>query len=196
MQFVVDRDEHSLRGPDREHELDDLRAVLTRDGDARAGRTESTDRGGEPQNPIPELSPRTALAFTEIQRAAVAETCRGLVEQCEQVQRGTHSDVRAKSDRYFVELQPPSTTIVCPLMKLPPSEHRNATVLAMSSTLPSRGYGVISVLILRNRSSSRRVATIGVSVTPGATALQRMPSGPYWQAICVVNAVNPPLAAE
>ena len=30
-------------------------------------------------------------------------------------------------------------------------------MLAMSSTLPSRGCGVISVLILRNRSSSRRV---------------------------------------
>src|SRR5215212_3674103 len=110
--------------------------------------------------------------------------------------RATHSDVSAKSDRYLVELQPPSTTIVWPLMKLPPSEHRNATVLAMSSIVPSRGYGVISVLILRNRSSSRRVATIGVKVTPGATALHRMPAGPYWQAMCDVNAVNPPLAAE
>ena len=69
------------------------------------------------------------LAFTAIHRAAVAVSARGLIEQCEQVQRATHSDFNAKSDRYFVELQPPSTTMVWPLMKLPPSEHRNATVL-------------------------------------------------------------------
>ncbi len=48
----------------------------------------------------------------------------------------------------------------------PSGEHRNATVLAISSTVPSRVCGVISVLILRKRSSSRRVATIGVRVTP------------------------------
>ena len=68
-------------------------------------------------------------------------------------------------------------------LKLPPGEHRKATVLAISSTVPRRVCGVISVLILRKRSSSRRVATIGVRVTPGATALQRMPSAPYWQAM-------------
>ena len=56
------------------------------------------------------------LALTEIHRAAVTEAGGGLVEQREQVQRATHSDVSAKSDRYFVELQPPSTTIVWPLM--------------------------------------------------------------------------------
>jgi hypothetical protein len=54
------------------------------------------------------------------------------------VHRVTHSDVSANSDKYLVELQPPSTTIVCPLMKLAPGEHRNATVLAMSSMVPRR----------------------------------------------------------
>jgi len=53
---------------------------------------------------------------TEIQRASVTEAGSGLVEQREQVQRWTHSDVSAKSERYFVELHPPSTTIVWPLM--------------------------------------------------------------------------------
>jgi len=62
----------------------------------------------------------------------------GLVEDGEYVHRGTHSEDSANSERYFVELQPPSTTIVCPLMKLPPGEHRNAMVLATSSTVPSR----------------------------------------------------------
>src|SRR5271154_1037432 len=104
-----------------------------------------------------------------------AEASFGIVS----IHRGFHSDERAKSDRYFVELQPPSTRIVCPLMKLPPGEQRNATVLAMSSTVPSRGKGVISTLILRNRSSCKRCSTIGVMVTPGATALQRMPCAPY-----------------
>ncbi|EUA53923.1 hypothetical protein I550_5561 [Mycobacterium intracellulare 1956] len=49
---------------------------------------------------------------------------------------------------------------------------------------------------MRNRSSCKRFSTIGVTVTPGATALQRMPDAPYWQAMWVVSAVSPPLAAE
>ena len=52
------------------------------------------------------------------------------------------------------------------------------------------------MLIFLNRSSSSRWATIGVSVTPGATALQRIPCGPYWQAMCRVSDVRPPFAAE
>ncbi len=68
---------------------------------------------------------------------------------------------------------------------------------AMSSTRPSRVCGVISVCILRNSDrSAGACSTIGVTVTPGATALHRMPCAPYWQAIWVVSAVNPPLAAE
>ena len=54
------------------------------------------------------------------------------------IHRATHSEFNANSDRYLVELQPPSTTIVCPLMKLAPGEHKNATVLAMSSMVPNR----------------------------------------------------------
>src|SRR5882757_9332466 len=193
MQLAVDWDDHALGRPDGEHQLDDLRAVLARHRYSRS-RAQLANRGRQPQNTFAKLAPRMELALTVIQRTAVTVSCGGLVEQSEQIQRATHSDVSAKSDKYFVELQPPSTTMVWPLMKLAPSEHRKATVLAMSLTSPSRGYGVISVLILRNRSSSRRAATMGVSVTPGATALHRMPCGPYWQAMCVVSAVKPPFA--
>src|SRR3984957_1031881 len=121
---------------------------------------------------------------------------RELVQQSERLQRSVHSEVNANFDRYFVEPQPPSTTMVCPLMKLPPGEHKNATVLATSSTVPSRWCGVISICIRRNRGSCSRSSVIGVWITPGATALQRMPCAPYWQAMWVVSAVNPPLAAE
>src|SRR6202035_3902247 len=153
--------------------------ILAGDRNPRARAGDLAYRRREPQRTVTQFAPRAQLALAAVNRAAVAESRRGLVEQREHIQRATHSEFNAKSDRYFVELQPPSTTMVCPLMKLAPSEHRNATVLARSSTRPSRGYGVISVFILRNRSSSRRVATIGVSVTPGATALQRIPCGPY-----------------
>ena len=37
---------------------------------------------------------------------------------------------------------------------------------------------------------------VAVRVTPGATQLERMPRGPYSQAICSVRLLSPPLAAE
>jgi hypothetical protein len=61
----------------------------------------------------------------------------------------TQAERSANSDSYFVELRPPSTTLVCPLMKLPLVEHRRATTLAMSSTVPKRWLGVISTFISR-----------------------------------------------
>src|SRR5579875_942013 len=91
-------------------------------------------------------------AVTVIYRPVIREARRRLVQQREQVHRAVHCDVSAKSDRYLVELQPPSTTMVCPLTKLPPGEHKNATVPAMSSTVPNRWCGVISMFIRRNRS--------------------------------------------
>src|SRR3546814_16689715 len=68
-------------------------------------------------------------------------------------------------------------------------------VLSTSSISPSRVFGVISTLMRLNSGSSSRPATIGVTVTPGETLLQRMPSAPYWQAMCEVSALRPPLAA-
>ena len=58
----------------------------------------------------------------------------------------THSEVSAKSDRYFVELQPPSTTIVWPLMKLPPvrtqERHRARDVVDFAEPRIRRHLGV------------------------------------------------------
>jgi hypothetical protein len=51
------------------------------------------------------------LALTTEHRATVAETVGGLVEQGEQVHLSTHSEFSAKSDRYLVDVHPPSTTI-------------------------------------------------------------------------------------
>ncbi|WP_459984462.1 AMP-binding enzyme, partial [Mycobacterium avium] len=40
------------------------------------------------------------------------------------------------SDRYFVELHPPSTTIVWPLMKLPPGERACAVIVPTPGASP------------------------------------------------------------
>ena len=125
------------------------------------------DRRGQTQCPVAQLKPGPQRRSSVIHRAAIGKAAYGLIQHRKQIHRAIHSDVSANSDRYFVELHPPSTTIVCPLMKLPPGEHKNATVLAMSSTVPSRWCGVISVLILRNRSILQALSTIGVTDHPG-----------------------------
>src|SRR6185312_6313597 len=107
MQLVVDRYVHTAGRPHTEHELDDLGPVLAGDRDTRA-RPEAAQRSGQPQHPISQLGPRKELLLTEIHRAAVAEPGSRLVEQGEHVQRATQSALSAKSDKYFVELQPPS----------------------------------------------------------------------------------------
>src|SRR3984957_15790169 len=117
---------------------------------------------------VPQLLPSTAASLAVIHRPTIRKALRGLRQQREQVHRAVHSDVSANFDRYFVDLHPPSTTMVCPLMKLPPGEHKNATVLATSSTVPKRWCGVISVLIRGSRGSCSRSSVIGVWITPGA----------------------------
>ena len=70
-------------------------------------------------------------------------------------------------------------------------------MLAMSSTraqpLVRRHLGVDLAESLVLQAVLRPSAS---RVTPGATALQRIPCAPYWQAMWVVSAVRPPLAAE
>jgi hypothetical protein len=138
VQFEVDRHDDALGRPGREHQFHDLRPVLAGDRNSGTRGSGLSDGRHEAQRPFAELAPGAHLAVTVEYRPAVAETGGGLIQKCEQVHRGDHSEDSANSDRYLVELQPPSTTIVCPLMKLPPGEHRNATVLAISSILPSR----------------------------------------------------------
>ena len=55
---------------------------------------------------------RADLPLADVHRTAVAVPGGSLVENGEQVHRATHSEDNAKSDRYLVELQPPSTTMV------------------------------------------------------------------------------------
>src|SRR5690348_11035665 len=183
VQLVVDRYRHALGGPNAEQQLDNLRSVLAGDRDPRAHRMVVADRAGQSQGALAQLAPGAAASLAVIHRAAVRKALRGMIQQREQVHRSVHSEFSAYFDRYFVVLHPPSTTMVCPLMKLPPGEHRNATVLATSSTVPSRSCGVISTCIRRKRGSWSRSSVIAVWITPGATALHRMPCAPYWAAM-------------
>ena len=88
MELVVDRDDHALRRPDGEHELDDLRAILAGDRDPCARpacwRMDVASRNARSRN----SPPGAELALAEIHGAAVTEARRGLVQQREQVQRG------------------------------------------------------------------------------------------------------------
>ena len=63
--------------------------------------------------------------------------------------------------------------------------------------VPVRLSGVMSKFIRAKRGSALQAySTIGVSITPGARTLVRMPRGPYCAAICFDRATMPPLAAE
>lgn len=138
MQLVIDRHRDTLGRPNPEQQFNDLRAIFTDDRDPRPCRTALPHRARQAQRPAPQLPPSTAEPPAVIDRPAIGKALRRLIEQREQVHRAVHSDVSANFDRYLVELHPPSTTMVCPLMKLPPGEHKNATVLATSSIVPNR----------------------------------------------------------
>ncbi len=112
VQLEVERDEHAAGGPDAEHQFHDLGPVLAGHRDAGAGLGGSAQRGGQAQRPVAQFAPGRDAGLAEVERALVRIPGRGLVQHGENVHRGTHSELRAKSDRYLVELQPPSTTMV------------------------------------------------------------------------------------
>src|SRR4051794_28869451 len=74
---------------------------------------------------------------------------------------------------------PPSTTIVCPVMKVEASEARYATAPAISSGSPMRRSGVPAVRRLRLSGSSHSARAKSVLTRPGATQLTRTPFGPH-----------------
>ena len=112
MQFVVDRNCHGLRRPNRKQQFNDLRTVLTGDRDPRTRRTVLPERARQAQPAVAQLPPGATAPIALIHRAAIGEALRGLIQQRKQVHRAIHSDVSANSDRYLVELHPPSTTMV------------------------------------------------------------------------------------
>src|SRR5581483_204375 len=82
---------------------------------------------------------------------------------------------RAAADHCMVS--PPSTEMLCPVMKEASSEARKATACASSSGSPIRPSGVIATVPASLSSGERR--SIGVSIAPGETQLTRTPSLPY-----------------
>src|SRR6202030_4008485 len=89
---------------------------------------------------------------------------------------------------------PPSTGILAPVIQRALSEAKNTTTSATSSDLPIR----FSACILRVASRPASVLVkfdMSVSITPGATAFTRMPSGPRMAAQFFTSVSNAPLVA-
>src|SRR5699024_12220361 len=82
--------------------------------------------------------------------------------------------------RLSLVILPPSTVYTCPVIKLASSAARNATSAATSSGEPVRPTGWILSISLRKASALEFFSIISmfnsVSIQPGATALQRIPS--------------------
>ena len=96
MQLVVDRDDDALGGPGREHQLDDLGAVVGRDRDPRARTVLLPDRAARRKRPVAQLSPRAHPAIAVIHRAAIGKPARGLIEQRKQIHRSIHCEANAE----------------------------------------------------------------------------------------------------
>ena len=73
-------------------------------------------------------------------------------------------------------------------------------VRAISRGCAIRSSGYSALTSARRAAGSAAVlkyaCTSGVSMSPGQTALQRMPSRPYWTAVARVMPSTPPLAAQ
>ena len=185
MRFEVDRNQHALGGPPRR---------TARRAQAGSRRRPLSGSGGvlppaasRPAVTLcPQLVPGVQTTLAQVHRAAVAEAGGGLVQRGEQVLGrptaregelgGTSSSSAAVDDDGLAVDETAARR----------TEERDGGGDVLHGA--EAGYGVISVLILRNRSSSRRCSTIGVTVTPGATALHRMPCGPYWRRRCAGSA--------
>src|SRR5215208_5116349 len=74
---------------------------------------------------------------------------------------------------------PPSADSVSPVIALDASDARNSTTLATSLGSVSRRVGITPVTDSSTPGLARFSRHISVCTTPGATALARMPTGPY-----------------
>src|ERR1700683_548117 len=91
--------------------------------------------------------------------------------------------------------EPPSTGMLAPVIQRAASEARNATTSATSSGLPIRFRACIPSATLRPASVFVKL-DISVSITPGATALTRMPRGPRIAAQFFTSVSRAPFVAE
>ena len=94
-------------------------------------------------------------------------------------------------------LNPPSTTIACPVIQLASSDNRKATAPATSSALPTLGSGVRAASQRRSRSSLVQplVSPIPAAIEPGQTAFTVTFARPTSAAREIVRPRMPALAA-
>ena len=90
---------------------------------------------------------------------------------------------------------PASAEIVCPVTELAASETRNATTSAISSGSTRRRSGVTAPSDSSTPSIANSRRHISVATTPGATALERIPAGPYSIAVARVMPSSAALVA-
>src|SRR4051812_963726 len=96
---------------------------------------------------------------------------------------------------------PPLTLTVWPVTNDASSEQRNAITAATSSGRPIRRTAVASIIAClrrapRSPSCASAEFSSGVSIGPGATALQRTPKRADSRAIAFVKPMTPAFAAE
>ena len=149
MQLVVDR--HDTRIPPPRSRTSARRSPGGSRWRPRCARRapSSPQRGRQPQCPVAQLTPTYAVGAHRDTprrgRRSVAAAWSSSANRFRLPSR-THSEFSAKSDRYFVELQPPSTTIVCPLMKLravrTQERHRARDVVDLAQPRVRRHLGV------------------------------------------------------
>src|SRR5207244_8909535 len=90
--------------------------------------------------------------------------------------------------------EPPSTGMLAPVIHRAPSDARNAITSATSDGCPMR----LSACIPRVKPRPASVFVkwdISVSITPGATALTRIPRGPRVDAQCLTSVSSAPFVA-
>ena len=95
----------------------------------------------------------------------------------------------------FCTLYPPSTTSAEPVQKDALRVHRNKTVSATSDGVPKRRSGMWSSWACLTSGAKSIGAVIGVSMTPGTTALTRIPSAAHCADRLRVSDSTPALAA-
>src|ERR1700734_853396 len=95
-----------------------------------------------------------------------------------------------ENQRYSFD--PPSTGMLAPVIQRAPSDAIKATTSATSSGLPIRFNACIPKVTSRPVSVFVKL-DISVSITPGATALTRMPCGPRMAAQFLTKVSSAPL---
>src|SRR3989344_8621409 len=97
---------------------------------------------------------------------------------------------------FYPATQPPSTTIVLPVIYEDSSDAKNNTALEISSGFPILFIGTGAIIASNPLGSIFEAATPGVSIAPGAMQFTRIPKGANSKAIACDIATIPPFEAQ